>query len=141
MDSTFFTVPSARRGDFRRCYDVDGSYKRPVTVLRDMSEGADYFKTYTEEGFGYYGGSEGLVSSVSDFYNFAAMLLNSGVCESTGKRVLSEASAALMTSNQLPGGGDLSKTRANQMGFGRFGFGLGVFVALSPSSNRGEPYN
>lgn len=47
----------------------------------------------------YYGGAGGLISTVTDYYKFASMLLNNG--ELNGVRVLSEESAALMRTAQL----------------------------------------
>merc|ERR1712190_572087 len=100
-------------------------------TLVDGSGQVGYFKAYTEEGLGYYGGSEGLVSSAADFYRFASMLLNRGVCPSNGQRVLSTAAVDAMTQNQVHDGGDLSRMpSAASMGLGRSGFGLGVSVAL-----------
>jgi len=143
MDSTFFRVPVDRRSDLRPCYipDPATAYLHEEaedatgrSLLADVSGQVGLFKTYTEDGRGYYGGSEGLISSAADFYRFAGMLLNQGSCTATGRRVLSEASVRQMTTNQLPGGGDLSALRsAAAMGLRRSGFGLGVSVAVQPS--------
>lgn len=142
MDSTFFRVPRPRWGDLRKCYELDRSVRPPVTFLEDRTERMNYFKNYTVDSLGYFGGSEGMVSTVADFYNFASMLLNGGVCPATGRQVLSEAAVLEMTSNQVPGGGNMSSMRsASRMGLKRSGFGLGVSVALEPSSDRGEPYS
>jgi len=144
MYSTFFSVPSVRRSDLMRCYvpdmaarmRLDAAERRASnrSLLADVSDQAGAFKTWTEQGLGYYGGSEGLVSSAADFYRFASMLLNRGVCVSTGRRVLSEKAVDDMTRNQVPGGGNMSKMpSAIGMGLHRSGFGLGVSVALRPS--------
>lgn len=97
-----------------------------------------------EQGLGYYYGSEGLVSTVSDFYSFAAMLMNSGVCPTTNRRVLSETAVREMLSNQVIGGGEITMRTADRagddfelVGIRRSGMGLGVSVAVRPSS--GEP--
>merc|ERR1711920_1032092 len=62
------------------------------------------------------------------------MLLNNGVCSTTGRRVLSEIAVSQMTQNQVPGGGNLSyMPSASSMGLRHSGFGLGVSVTLRPS--------
>lgn len=119
--------------------------------LRECSEDCNYFKPYffPEKGLGFCGGSECLVSSVADYFRFGSMLLNYGVCPSTWKRALSEGAVRQMTSNQVPGGGDLSGLPSQRgetlptlfMGLKRSGFGLGVSVALRPSNEKGKPHN
>lgn len=138
MDSTFFQVPADRAHDLRRCY-VPAS-----AGLLDASDQVGFFKTYSDDGLGYFGGSEGLVSSAADFFRFATMLLDKGVCAATGRRVLSEEAVSEMTQNQVPGGGDMSAMpSAGSMGLKRSGFGLGVSVALRPNGEGrgGESYN
>lgn len=134
MDSTFFQVPPDRADDLRRCYmPVKGG-------LHDASDQVGIFKVYSDDGLGYYSGSEGLVSSAADFFRFASMLLNKGVCAASGRRILSEEAVAEMTRNHVPGGGDMSAMpSAGTMGLKRSGFGLGVSVALRPSGEgRGD---
>lgn len=133
MDSTFFFIPKDRRKDQRRCYAP--AQRGSGTNLDDVSDQSAWFKVYTEEGMGYCDGSEGLVSSVADYYRFASMLLNKGVSEFTKKRVLSEQAVKEMTRNQIPENGDMSyMPSASTMGLTQSGFGLGVSVRLTPSS-------
>ena len=102
-------------------------------------------------------GGGGLVSTASDYLCFSQMLLNKGVLE--GARILGRKTVELMTSNHLPGKGDLSgmgyllhsQTRAEGVGMGLgarhnlrraglgtqtrhdgVGFGLGGYVLLDP---------
>jgi CubicO group peptidase (beta-lactamase class C family) len=71
-------------------------------------------------------GASGLLSTVDDYLAFARLLLNKGVHES--KRLLSERSVQLMTTNhltpeQIAGGGPV---------LGGRGWGLGVAVVTAP---------
>lgn len=102
-------------------------------------------------------GGGGLVSTASDYLRFSQMLLNKGELE--GARILGRKTVELMTSNHLPGNGDLSgmgyllhsETRADGVGMGLgarhnrrragirtetrhdgVGFGLGGYVLLDP---------
>ena len=77
MDSTFFSVPPARRADMRRCYAANprtglgapGEFGPPIV---DVSQQIGDFKVWRPDGLGYFSGSEGLVSSAADFHAFAA---------------------------------------------------------------------
>ena len=104
-------------------------------------------------------GGGGLVSTVGDYLRFSQMLLNKGV--SVGARILGRKTVELMTSNHLPGNGDLSgmgyvlqsDTRPEGVGMGLgarhnlrrgglrtqtrhdgVGFGLGGYVLLDPAA-------
>ena len=74
----------------------------------------------------FFSGSVGLISTARDYLHFENMLLNKG--EFLGKRILSEASVKLMSTNQS---GDLfSKTE--KVVKGSEGFGYTVAVTLDP---------
>jgi CubicO group peptidase (beta-lactamase class C family) len=66
-------------------------------------------------------GTGGLISTASDYYRFASMLLNKG--ELDGSRLLSRKTVEWMATNHLPNGVSLA-------GDGSMGFGLGVGVLI-----------
>ncbi|MGB3722211.1 MAG: serine hydrolase domain-containing protein [Pacificimonas sp.] len=74
-------------------------------------------------------GGGGLVSTSADYHRFAAMMLSGGA------PILSPKTVALMTTNHLPGGVDLTQisrslfSEANNAGVG---FGLGFSVTMDP---------
>ena len=77
-------------------------------------------------------GGQGLVSTADDYLTFARMLLGGG--QISGKRILSQESVRLMTSNRLTP----DERRAFQFGIPFFmaqGFGLGVSVVMDPKKN------
>ena len=77
-------------------------------------------------------GGQGLVSTADDYLTFARMLLEGGQVD--GKRVLSQESVRLMTSNRLTP----EQRRDTQFGIPFFmaqGFGLGVSVVMDPKKN------
>lgn len=77
-------------------------------------------------------GGQGLVSTADDYLTFARMLLGGG--QVNGKRVLSQESIHLMTSNRLTP----DQRRDIQFGIPFFmaqGFGLGVSVVMDPKKN------
>ena len=77
-------------------------------------------------------GGQGLVSTADDYLTFARMLLGGGQVD--GKRVLSQESVRLMTSNRLTP----DERRISQFGIPFFmaqGFGLGVSVVMDAKRN------
>ena len=71
-----------------------------------------------------FSGGGGLVSSISDYANFAQMLLNRG--EFGGNRILSPKTVDLMTLNHIP-----SRLRPLEIGgFGMLGIGFGLGVSV-----------
>ena len=82
----------------------------------------------------FHSGGGGLVSTLDDYHRFCLMLLGGGKLGDT--RIISRKTLDLMTSNHLPGGGDLT-----QHSVGIFsedenagvGFGLGFAVTLDPA--------
>jgi len=77
-------------------------------------------------------GGGGLVGTTHDYVRFCEMLLNGG--EREGVRVLGRKTVELMTSNHLPGEGDLRGVALpggyGEVGFDGNGFGLQVAVGL-----------
>jgi CubicO group peptidase (beta-lactamase class C family) len=79
-------------------------------------------------------GGGGLCSTAADYLTFCRALLNGG--ELGGVRLLGPKTLALMTSNHLPGGRDLtemSRSMFSEAGYAGIGFGLGVSVTMNPS--------
>ena len=77
----------------------------------------------------YFSGGGGLVSTATDYAQFALMLVNGG--ELNGVRILSPTTVALMTTDQLPEG-----VYRGAAGGGRAygeGYGLGVRVVTDPA--------
>ena len=108
MHDTYWNVPSEK---FDRIVSISGGGK-------DGSKPPGKTK--------FFSGSVGLISTARDYLHFENMLLNKG--EFLGKRILSEASVKLMSSNQS---GDLfSKTE--KVIEGSEGFGYTVAVTLDP---------
>lgn len=79
-------------------------------------------------------GGGGLLSTLADYHRFAAALVNGGGID--GVRLVSPKTLALMASNFLPGGADLTQvssslfSEANNAGTG---FGLGFGVTIDPT--------
>ena len=82
-------------------------------------------------------GGGGLTSTASDYWRFAQALANGG--ELDGVRVIGRKTLALMTSNHLSGGGDLSSVAFGQWSetaYDGVGFGLGFSVTLDPAKSQ-----
>ena len=136
MYDTDFFVPEGKADRLAACYQyVPG--KAPV--LQDDPTRSPYLRPPM-----FVSGGGGLVSTMADYQKFCTMLLNKG--ELNGTRFLSPKTLALMTSNHLPGGKDLTEmsvslfSEASNAGIG---FGLGFAVVNDPakglsSSTSGE---
>ncbi|MEU9332583.1 serine hydrolase domain-containing protein [Streptomyces sp. NPDC048290] len=83
-------------------------------------------------------GSGGMVAGAHDIHRFMELLRRGG--ELDGVRLLSPATVALMTANQLPGGADLrafgSRPAHDEPGNEGVGFGLGVSVVVDPARTK-----
>jgi CubicO group peptidase (beta-lactamase class C family) len=83
----------------------------------------------------FFSGGGGLVSTAPDYLRFCAMLRNQG--ELDGIRLLGRKTLALMTTNHLPGGQDLTQLAQAGMftetAYAGVGFGLGFSVMQSPA--------
>ncbi|HKX79048.1 MAG TPA: serine hydrolase [Novosphingobium sp.] len=78
-------------------------------------------------------GGGGLTSTVADYARFTQMMLDRG--RASDGRILSPTTIDLMTSNHLPGGGDLrslSVSMFSETSYTGIGFGLGVGITLDP---------
>lgn len=80
-------------------------------------------------------GGGGLVSTLPDYARFCQMLVNGG--ELDGVRVLGRHTVDLMTTNHLPGGGDMRQFALpggyGEVGFDGMGFGLTMAIGLGPA--------
>lgn len=82
-------------------------------------------------------GGGGLFSTLSDYYNFASMLLNKG--ELNGTRVIGRKTLEYMTMNHLPDGKDLtemSESAFSETPYAGVGFGLGFSVMTDPAKSQ-----
>ena len=82
-------------------------------------------------------GGGGLYSTMSDYYQFASMLLNKG--ELNGKRILGRKTVEYMTMNHLPDGKDLtemSESAFSETPYAGVGFGLGFSVMVDPAKSQ-----
>ena len=78
-------------------------------------------------------GGGGLLSTMADYYRFCSMLLNQG--ELDGNRIIGRKTLAMMASNHLPDGKDLtemSQSAFSETTYQQVGFGLGFSVILDP---------
>ena len=78
-------------------------------------------------------GGGGLLSTMADYYRFCSMLLNQG--ELDGNRIIGRKTLAMMASNHLPDGKDLtemSQSAFSETTYQGVGFGLGFSVILDP---------
>ena len=82
-------------------------------------------------------GGGGLFSTMNDYHNFCAMLLNKG--EFNGKRLIGRKTLELMTVNHLPDNQDLtemSESAFSETPYAGVGFGLGFSVMLDPAKSQ-----
>lgn len=120
MRDTCFVLPKEKHARLASLYAAapDKTLSRvgagPVTA-----GGFVYSATYpTREGYTYYSGGAGLVSTAGDYFRFCQMLLNRG--ELDGVRILQPETVTRMTQNQL-GAMPLPFPMGNSFGYG---FGL-----------------
>lgn len=126
MEDTDFVVPGDKVHRLAANYEhTDDDGMRLV----DSPETSIYLKKRLLSGGG------GLVSTIQDYHRFAQMLLNKG--EYAGIRILGRKTVELMTSNHLPGGGDLTSMGQavfSETPYDGIGFGLGFSVMLDPAT-------
>lgn len=123
MVDTAFHVADDDLDRFAACY---GRNSRKELVLVDDPERSAYRREPT-----LLNGGGGLVGTTGDYLRFVGMLANGG--ELDGRRILSRKTLELMTSNHLPGDGEMADF-ALPMGYGEVGFsgaGFGLTVAVS----------
>ncbi|MEM7537035.1 MAG: serine hydrolase domain-containing protein [Chloroflexota bacterium] len=128
MVDTGFHVPANKVSRFAANYQFDeNGYK-----LIDDPKESTYLPKPT-----FFSGGGGLVSTIADYQQFCTMLLNKG--EHNGARLLGRKTVELMTSNHLPGGGDLTSMGQavfSETPYDGIGFGLGVSVVLNPPASQ-----
>ena len=126
MTDTGFFVPSDKAHRFAACYAADG--KGGFTLQDDPTTSSFLSPPSMISGGG------GLCSTTADYLTFCRALLNGGVLGDV--RLLSPKTIALMTSNHLPGGRDLtemSKSMFSEASYAGIGFGLGFSVTMNPA--------
>jgi CubicO group peptidase (beta-lactamase class C family) len=124
-DTDFFVSPqNARR--LAACYAADG--KGGMTLYDDPATSSFLAPPSMISGGG------GLCSTAADYLTFCRALLNGG--ELGGVRLIGPKTLALITSNHLPGGRDLtemSKSLFSESTYAGVGFGLGFSVTMNPT--------
>ena len=127
MDDTFFQVPADKLSRLADCYTFKAGEGR---VMYDPGPASAWaLKPRLVSGGG------GLVSTSLDYHRFCTMLLNGGTLE--GTRILGRKTIELMTTNHLPGGGDLasmSRSMFSEATNAGVGFGLGFAVTQDVAS-------
>ena len=130
MEDTGFFVPPEKLERFAACYDRGPGKK---LRLQDDPETSRYLEPPR-----FLSGAGGLVSTAYDYLRFSRAMLNGGELE--GARILGRKTVELMTTNHLPGGGDLASLSVGLFSEVRnegTGFGLGFSVNLDPVANQG----
>ncbi len=127
MVDTDFFVPEDKLDRLAACY---GRNSRKELVLVDDPETSTYRRKPS-----LLNGGGGLVGTTPDYLRFVRMLANGG--ELDGRRILSRKTLELMTTNHLPGGGELADFALpggyGEVGFSGAGFGLTMAVSKSPA--------
>jgi CubicO group peptidase (beta-lactamase class C family) len=123
MVDTDFWIPPEKRGQAAVLYATSAPGRfTPMALDGFLNESPPVITA----------GGQGLVSTADDYLTFARMLLEGGAVD--GKRVLSQESVRLMTTNRLTP----AQRRDIQFGIPFFmaqGFGLGVSVVDDPERN------
>ena len=110
MVDTSFVVPKEKLHRFAQLYAPAGDTLKPASPWSSLR--------FTNPSNLFFSGGGGLCSTTHDYLRFSQMLLNRG--ELDGVRILSEASLAEMTTNQLQGAA------------ARGGFKFGLGFSISP---------
>ncbi len=125
MNDTDFFVPAEKAHRLAACYSAD---KGGMTLQDDPTTSSFLVPP------SFISGGGGLCSTASDYLTFCRALLNGG--ELGGVRLIGPKTLALMTSNHLPGGRDLtemSRSMFSEAAYNGIGFGLGVSVTMDPA--------
>lgn len=139
MRDTGFSVPEAEIDRFAANY---GRRRDKTLALIDDPQTSSYRKQPA-----FLSGGGGLVSTIEDYLRFTQMLLNGG--ELDGVRILGRKTVELMSTNHLPGSGELREFAVEggygESGFDGIGFGLTMAVGLGMAEteqigSRGEFY-
>jgi CubicO group peptidase (beta-lactamase class C family) len=124
-DTDFFVTP-VKAHRLAACYVADG--QGGMTLYDDPAKSSFLAPPSLISGGG------GLCATALDYLTFCRALLNGG--ELGGVRLIGPKTLALMTSNHLPGGRDLtemSKSLFSEASYAGVGFGLGVSVTMDPA--------
>jgi CubicO group peptidase (beta-lactamase class C family) len=137
MNDTDFFVPADKAHRFAACYSADpkGGFN-PLAADRNAS--LTLQDDPTTSSFlsppSLVSGGGGLCSTAADYLTFCRALLNRG--ELGGVRLIGPKTLALMTTNHLPGGRDLtelSRSLFSEATLAGVGFGLGFAVTMNPA--------
>ena len=126
MNDTDFFVAPEKAHRLAACYAADG--KGGMTLYDDPATSGFLSPPSLISGGG------GLCSTAADYLTFCRALLNGG--ELGGVRLIGPKTLALMTTNHLPGGRDLtemSKSLFSEATYAGVGFGLGFSVTMTPA--------
>ena len=123
MKDTYFFLPKEKQARLVPLYVQQGS-KIKLQIQDSLIDlNGTFSRDFPKTSNGtYFSGGAGLSSTAYDYALFGQMLLNGG--ELNGKRILSQGTIRLMTSNQIGDHlmwGDANKTR-------RFGLGFGILT-------------
>ena len=126
MTDTGFHVPDDKVDRFAANYRRNA--KKDLVLLEDPEVSG--YRTPRS----FLSGGGGLVSTTSDYLRFCQMMLNGG--ELDGVRILGRKTVELMSSNHLPGGGELRQFALpngyGEVGFDGMGFGHTMSVSHGP---------
>lgn len=123
MVDTGFSVPESERHRFASNYERAAD--RSLRCIDEAST-SPFCQPAT-----FFSGGGGLVSTAQDYLRFCRMLLGGGTLE--GARIIGPKTLALMGTNHLPGGGDLTQWAQGSFSettYEGIGFGLGFAVNL-----------
>ena len=137
MIDTDFYVPKEKAHRFAACYNATpggmASFNAPGAnnslFLQDDPTTSSFLTPPS-----FISGGGGLCSTAADYLAFCRALLNRG--ELGGTRLLGPKTLALMTTNHLPGGKDLtqlSRSLFSEATYAGVGFGLGFSVTMDPA--------
>jgi CubicO group peptidase (beta-lactamase class C family) len=130
MVDTGFVVPDDKVDRFAANYRRGADKK--LSLLEDPKTSA-----YRKER-AFLSGGGGLVSTTADYLRFCQMLANGG--ELDGHRILGPKTVELMTTNHLPGDGQLRDFAMpngyGEVGFDGMGFGLTMAVTKTPAQTQ-----
>ena len=121
MYDTDYYVPENKRNRFVSSYAFIEKEKK--LQLEESAEDSKYIKEIT-----FFSGGSGIVSTPTDYLKFARMLLNKGMYKD--KKIISEKSVELMTSNHLP-----DWLVGTEPSISNRGWGMGVWVANGNTKN------
>jgi CubicO group peptidase (beta-lactamase class C family) len=121
MYDTDYYIPESKRNRFVSRYTFNK--KEGKLELSESAENSKHVKEIT-----FFSGATDIVSTPKDYLKFAQMLLNKGMYKD--KRILSEKSVELMTSNHLP-----DNLLGTDSQISNRGWGMGVWVANGNTKN------